>query len=138
MEEGWIKGYKCTNRLFDDIVSFSNRGRQCVYGIDEVTQRPEGQGPLAVFATLEDAIEFAGATEERIYECESLPSLDNRLWLNCLYPVAGNFEEVYYYNIDVITLPKGTMFADKVKLTRLVTRKEMYANLRENEKDMVY
>ena len=83
------------------------------YELNYWVERKEGNGPLAVFDSLEDAQSFIGAQNEvswAVYSCEYTPSKDKFLWF---IDKCGNTHIAH-------GIPHGTRFADKVKLLERV------------------
>jgi len=72
--------------------------------------RPLNCGPLAIFDSLENAKCFAPRSQFQFYICEYTPSKDNSLWFH-----DHIFERLEY---KVKDFPKGTLFADSVKLIK--------------------
>ena len=88
------------------------------YKLNEWVERPNGltedgramYGPFAVFNNVGNAFNFTRFEMEynvAMYECEYAPSYDNCLWC----PTGM---------VRMDTLPPGTRFADRVKLTRRI------------------
>lgn len=111
-----MKGYKTVRSglLKGSFLSISYGGIKLEYRLGVITNRPEGQGPLAVFDTLESALDFAKSMGSdpadnsflRIFLCEFSPSKDDKLWFN-------HYGEPVY---NTRNLPQGTLFADSVSL----------------------
>ena len=76
------------------------------YKVGKWTKPNEGCGPLAVFKTFEDALEFNSSSMADLHKCLWEESSDDGLW----YISNGR---VYCADLD---LPKGTGFASRVMI----------------------
>lgn len=84
-----------------------------VYKIGMLVNRIKKNGPLSVFEQLANAVHFASMYRGvAIFECEYKPSKDKYFW-------RINYEGVKRY-IFCNFVPKGTNFAESVKLIRRV------------------
>ena len=103
------EGYKVVRRLGDRLESCFHVKLDAVveYRVGEWTSPNAGCGPLALFDTLEHAIEFNEKRVPRrsIYKCEYVPSPQR--WLS-----RGYQSEVWS------ALPKGTLLANAIKLEK--------------------
>jgi len=103
MKQDWKKGWKI-------IMSYSRRsctndGHEVTYETNEITKRPNGCGPLAVFEIKKMARTFLkkfrwNTHDRKIVKCLYKKSEDNHLWCKG------------YFRYGV---PNGTRFADEVK-----------------------
>ena len=102
----------CTYRG-GEYYSCFNDGKVVGYKRNKWTRRPERCGPLAVFATLREAIDFMGTTLDR-----------GKTYLRCEYKESK--EKMLYRKIGSMTVeechyaPENTIFADKVKILEKV------------------
>ena len=99
----WGKLYSC----FED-------GNVVGYKRNKWTRRPKRCGPLAVFATLPEAIDFIGNTLS-----------SGKIYFRCKYKESK--EKLLYTKIRNMTVeechyaPENTIFADKVKILDVIT-----------------
>lgn len=86
----WLEGYKVVQWVGAGYVSFICNAldgslRYKRYGIGKVTKRTHGDGPLAVFVKLEDAVAFinlAGGPgyDNRVCSCRYVKSRNSTYW----------------------------------------------------------
>jgi hypothetical protein len=112
------EGYKVvTVCLGGNLVSYvqSREAGVLGYAVGETTVRPEGFGPLAVFATFAQAkssLDHDGSDlHHAIYRCEYAPSEETGLW-------TPRPEKPLRFPDNL--LPDGTVFADHVTLLEKV------------------
>jgi len=108
-----MKGYKiCSMRGNYYISAFSN-GNEIIYEIDEWTLPDASCGPLAVFDTLEHALNFIthSAVPRVIFKCKYKPAKEKKMWCYKLTPLG-----VVRFTFTKAEAPKGTRLARKVKI----------------------
>ena len=82
-------------------------GHEIEYKIGEFVSRPNPDGPLAIFDSISNLLNFMPPDHERcIFECEYMPSSDLFLW---------KFDNAKKITRDC--LPNGSILAEYVKLT---------------------
>jgi len=107
-------GYKLL-RCFSEgkYISAYPLGKTTTYLENEWVERPEDCGPLAVFDTYENALDFGDDIRPyAILECKYKESHDNRLWFH------------RSWSRYVSDLPQGTKFADKLILIKKIRQKK--------------
>lgn len=100
-------------------------GKDVPYEISKWTKRPKNCGALAVFDTIEHAIDFLSnkllslRTHEKVlFECKYKKSKCKRLY--CERLTLPEYTETHIKELPKDEIPKGTMFADKVKLIKKI------------------
>lgn len=99
-------GYKVVNFHGGVKTSAYSDGEVVTYHLDKWTKRPDMCGPLALFVTLNYARAFARGYHG-IFKCEYKRSNEGVLYTPNCHRWAKN-------------CPRGTVFANKVKLIKLV------------------
>lgn len=113
-DETIYKGYKT---LAKDLTSFNadlNNERIVQYRLNEWIQPNEGMYPLFVFAALDDLRDFLSvfpSSEFAVYECEYKKSK---------FLVPEPVSVIGIKTLFTFQWPKGTEFADEVKLTKKI------------------
>lgn len=118
-----MTGYKVVAHVDGELVSCTYHGRTLSYGTERDTFPEAGDGPLAVFPTLNSAELFVrtnrvarGGTKWEIWECDYDPSPDTTLWY--LYKTFSG-EHIQLTAHDTVgTLPLKTCFASRVRLIK--------------------
>lgn len=99
-----MKGYKVVEIINGKLYSFMPFPCRLTYEIGKWTKPKKSCGPLAVFSSLEWAVDFLHDLDgHTIYECEYKPSEDKCLWVNNI-------------RTHKCVLPPDTQFASAVKL----------------------
>ena len=108
---------RCGIDTIKDYVSFMGIGTTKGYKIGEWTEREEGEGPFAVFDSLKNALNFIIYNSiGNLFKCKFKKSEEKRLYFT-------NEHGIKRYNVSVLKLPDGTLFADRVKLIKKVNLK---------------
>jgi hypothetical protein len=116
------KGYKICTIENGEFTSATPNALKTQYRYDIWTERKNNQGPFAVFSGLEYAVKFLdGLVALDHYSLVSFPR--KRVILSCDYKISKEHHLWYktkdkdFIDEGIDTVPKGTIFADKVRLT---------------------
>ncbi len=114
------KGYKvCHIDQEFNCVSALPYGRRIIYKLYDWVKRPFGCGALAVFNKITQAKNFINHNVNSIpcviFECKYKESKDKKLWI----PSIDSYSRL---NNVCVNPPKGTLYADEVKLVKEVER----------------
>lgn len=107
------KGFKIVRRSRFTCYSVLPLGLETEYSTDYWTERTDAHGPFAVFKKIKQAYEFLRnihSPQGAIFACKYKKSKENGLWY-----ISNDLR----FNLLKKGLPKGTVCADKVKLTQI-------------------
>jgi hypothetical protein len=124
------KCYKIVRLDNGKLKSCYELGTDVTYKVGELTLMPPNGGQLAVFDTLESVKAFA-TLEIDDSNVVSFETTIRELWL-CMADISTSKKAWLYYHTPLGNkiearkgdVPKGTIFANRVKLIRRLTRKD--------------
>lgn len=110
IKKGWkvIRGSK-RESTFVSTVSWGTKVK-VKYPLGKWTKRGKGNGPLAVFTNMKDAVRFSLCQDYvKVVPCEYVPAEEHTFWFK-------DFKGSLKCNLGITgMLPRGTTFADAVK-----------------------